>query len=660
MIVQCPACNSRYRIREANIPSSGGKIRCPSCAHSFVVYPESKEEDEDRTSITNPNALNQLVSKMATKMPSQEDNSTAIVSRGDVDSIRAFQQMAQDLGDADDGTLEIKNPMEIWKSAQAAIENARAAAAAAGEEESEADEYDAAPTEIVSGGNLPKLPFPSSKPKLPSSGPPLNSTVPTPAVAPPTVPTPSSSSSASFPTSKPVPPMPAMPPKPAMPAMPPAMPAAPPVQEPVRAGASANFPAASASGNFPTSQRAPEPPAPSFPPPKPDPFQEDAYSTQQLPNPFTGANALNPFGTPAQNNTPNPANPFGEPAQNQAPANPFGAPAPAPYNPASASADILAAIEETNNAQAAAATTPKPDAAHQGPWKLKTDFGLTYEFPDVKSLRNWLSSRDEIDGFKLSADGINFFAVKDFPQFERRVGMSQIGLPQPQNLGALPGQMPEAPGGLPSFAQPTFTPPPSSSSSGSFSGPVIPGQYASYHGGPLPAAPAGPPVINEYRPPSRSAADNKLLWGVFVVLVLVAVLVGLQTTGIVDLMGMAGFGKKPIQVAPVTQVKPVEVMENVIPDNVDDEVEGLFKEVRRDLKNKKIQSALDRLTTIETLAPDRAEVFEMRAQAFDALGETDKAEAARVTAKELAAKAAPQPAAQPDAGSKADAGAEPN
>lgn len=646
MIVQCPACNSRYRIREANIPASGGKIRCPSCAHSFVVYPESKaDEDEDRTSITNPNALNQLVSKMATKPPLHDENSTAIVSRGDVDSLRAFQQMAQDLGDADDGTLEIKNPMEIWKSAQSAIENARAAAAAANagnDEESEADEYDAAPTEIVSGGNLPKLPFPSAKPKLPSSGPPIPATIPTPAVAaPPSIPTPAA-------PARPVPPVPALPP----------LPAAPPIPEPVRAGASANFPTAGASGNFPTADRAPQ--APAFPPPKPDPFQEDGLSTQQLANPFTGANALNPFATPGQNQTPAPgfANPYGEPAP-AAPANPFGAPQAA----SNASADILAAIEESTSAHAQP-ESPKPDANHQGPWKLKTDFGLTYEFPDVKSLRNWLSSRDETDGFKLSADGVNFFAIRDFPQFERRVGMSQIGLPQPQNLGPLPGQFPgntpETPGGMPAFAQPGFTPPPSASQSGSFSGPVIPGQYASYHGGPLPAAPAGPPVMNEYRPPSRSASDNKLLWGIFAVLLVVAVLVGLQTTGIVDLLGMAGFGKKPVEVAPITDVKPVENIDNIVEENVDAEVEALLKEVRRDLKNKKIQSALDRLTTIEALAPKRAEVFELRAQGYDLLGETEKAQAERDKAKQLEATAEPQPAATPDAGNSPDAAAENN
>ena len=310
-------------------------------------------------------------------------------------------------------------------------------------------------------------------------------------------------------------------------------------------------------------------------------------------------------------------------------------------------------IAESGPAQPPAPAAAKPDPAHQGPWKLKTDFGLTYEFPDVKSLRNWLSSRDEVDGFKLSADGVNFFTVREFPQFERPVGMSQVAMQQPQNLGAMPGAEPSSPG-IPNFGQPSFTPPPSSASqSGTFGGPVVAGQYASYHGGPLPAAPVGPPIQNEYRPPSRAAGQHKLLWAIFLVLVLVCVLVGLQTFQVVDLLGMAGLGRKPVVVVPqtTTATQKVESIEKFV-DNTDNDIEVLLKDVRRDLKNKKLQSALERLNTVETLAPDRPELFELRAQAYEALGETDKAEAARAHAQELAEKnaAVADPSATSDAG----------
>jgi predicted Zn finger-like uncharacterized protein len=37
MIIQCPACSSRYRIRPEKLPSDGGNIKCPTCAHVFFV-----------------------------------------------------------------------------------------------------------------------------------------------------------------------------------------------------------------------------------------------------------------------------------------------------------------------------------------------------------------------------------------------------------------------------------------------------------------------------------------------------------------------------------------------------------------------------------------------------------------------------------------------
>lgn len=41
MIIECPACTSRYRIREDKLPAAGGNIKCPNCAHIFFVPRES-------------------------------------------------------------------------------------------------------------------------------------------------------------------------------------------------------------------------------------------------------------------------------------------------------------------------------------------------------------------------------------------------------------------------------------------------------------------------------------------------------------------------------------------------------------------------------------------------------------------------------------------
>ncbi len=41
MIVTCPACSSRYRIREEKIQGRGARITCPSCGHKFIVEKET-------------------------------------------------------------------------------------------------------------------------------------------------------------------------------------------------------------------------------------------------------------------------------------------------------------------------------------------------------------------------------------------------------------------------------------------------------------------------------------------------------------------------------------------------------------------------------------------------------------------------------------------
>lgn len=45
MIVTCPACSSRYRIREDKIQGRGARITCPSCGHKFVVEREQPQEN---------------------------------------------------------------------------------------------------------------------------------------------------------------------------------------------------------------------------------------------------------------------------------------------------------------------------------------------------------------------------------------------------------------------------------------------------------------------------------------------------------------------------------------------------------------------------------------------------------------------------------------
>ena len=43
MIVQCPGCKSRYRVREEKLPENGGNIQCPNCASVFPAAPAPPE-----------------------------------------------------------------------------------------------------------------------------------------------------------------------------------------------------------------------------------------------------------------------------------------------------------------------------------------------------------------------------------------------------------------------------------------------------------------------------------------------------------------------------------------------------------------------------------------------------------------------------------------
>ena len=42
MIIECPSCQARYRIREEKLPAEGGGIKCPNCAHVFFVTPDGQ------------------------------------------------------------------------------------------------------------------------------------------------------------------------------------------------------------------------------------------------------------------------------------------------------------------------------------------------------------------------------------------------------------------------------------------------------------------------------------------------------------------------------------------------------------------------------------------------------------------------------------------
>lgn len=40
MVIACPACNSRYRVRRTDIRADGRRVRCSHCRHSWQYTPQ--------------------------------------------------------------------------------------------------------------------------------------------------------------------------------------------------------------------------------------------------------------------------------------------------------------------------------------------------------------------------------------------------------------------------------------------------------------------------------------------------------------------------------------------------------------------------------------------------------------------------------------------
>ncbi len=497
MIVQCPSCGSRYRVNDANVPASGGKITCPSCQHKFIVYPEEQapvqgggasDDLEDKTSVAFRPDLQQLVSQMqqgggAGAAGEEAGQATEVMSG---DSIPDFLN-SRGGNLADDGTVEMKNPF------------------------GDAGPEDVAATEVVSGDMLGNL------------------------------------------------------------------------------GLDAGSTGQAAQPSVPASQPA-QPAQPSVPPSQP------TQSSQSQP------------AQPAQPSVP-PSQPA-QPAQTSAPA-----------------------------AQPAQPPAGGPNPEHDGPWKLKTNFGLTYEFPDTKSLKNWLSNREDLDGYELSGDGDTFHALDAWPQIGSAASTSQqIPSYAPANAGAAAA----------------------SQGAGAQRGPAAAGMP----GGPLtPQAPPASPSANlpksapaagkkikpqEFRPPSRDAQNSGLLWGIFVVLFLVAAGLAVQLTGIYDLKGLV-LGKQPAQQAQTQpQTQPAAAQQGgdkgaseKAPDGPDPkitkEVDRLLRDAQRAMNNNRLQSASEKLKNAKLLQPKRAEVYEMLSEVYAKMGQQEESDAAKKKAAELKA-----------------------
>ncbi|RDV40075.1 hypothetical protein DV096_05820 [Bradymonadaceae bacterium TMQ3] len=529
MIVQCPSCSSRYRVNDANIPPSGGKIKCPSCAHAFVVYPEVAAEPEheaDKTSIAaRPNihellnSMNQNKAAAQNAAPPVEDEvaKTEVMSGAELPD---FSSMFGDVGG--DQTIEMSNPLVsgVLPGLGASVE----------EDELHTQELspDLVKKSLQHLGARPA----GGPPSMPDDGGPATE------IAPPPV-----------------------------------------VQQAM-------------------------------------PGQRLSASAEPTPPP-AGAPA---FGT--------------SPAVPQA-----SGPSP--------------------GMTASAAPAGGVDGSHEGPWKLQTNFGLTYEFADNKSLRSWLASREELNGYKLSSGG-EFFALSDYPQFSPGGGAAQrSGNYSVASSGAqapMPGMGPAPTSPAGSGAAPAMTPP---GAMPSVSGPAptpAPPPASPFMTAGMPAVGQKPPATSErekidpnagFRPPSRdSNVLTMVLWGVFGLLGLVAVALGLHLGGIINFPALGGIAPSESVApspAPTPAPAPADEAEAApaeaapAPPNPDRrvEVDRILDDARVDIESNRLTSALDRLETARMLDPDRVQIYDMSAQVHEKLGQQDKVEAMREQARKL-------------------------
>ena len=145
----------------------------------------------------------------------------------------------------------------------------------------------------------------------------------------------------------------------------------------------------------------------------------------------------------------------------------------------------------------------------------------------------------------------------------------------------------------------------------------------------------------KFQPPSRdSALLNAVLWGAFVLLGAAAVVLALQLLGVIDLIDDETEEEQAPAV--VEEIAADDELEEMPEEEAEDseartrrEVNRLIESARSDMESNRLASALDRLDRARQIDPERADLYEMKAEVHEELGETDEAESLREQAEEL-------------------------
>jgi len=372
------------------------------------------------------------------------------------------------------------------------------------------------------------------------------------------------------------------------------------------------------------------------------------------------------------------------------------------------SATQVGSIPSQLLAQATAAATPPPEAApapaargkDADKWRLKTSFGLIYDFPDTQSLQSWLMAREDLEGYQLSRGGSDFKAIDSFkevmtPGLRAKLTAAAVGL-KPRKPAEPPRGLASSTD-LPGRAKPGSSPelqskPKSSSSSNVAAKGARPSSSSGVatKGGRPSSSPSVPtasrpgssptnpargtgkrPMVTapHLRAPARSNPNRWLAIG-GLVLVLAGAL-GLQVSGVVDLRKLWSSPEPPPPVAtatpaPTVEVAPVptpptpkstgfptrrdapEVPVVPSPFGSQEQVVQLVDQARIDMNKRDYVKAVAGLQSAASIAPDNAEVFQLLEQALSRKGDLNGAHAARERYRELsAAQATPPPESPP-------------
>lgn len=438
MIVQCPSCSSRYRVNSANIPSSGGKIKCPSCAHAFVVYPEQEQHTEmvsssafnDATSIAQRPDLRQLMQGFGS-VDDDDPSATQVVPNA---SSMDFGLSSDTSHPEEDGTVEMQNPLAFIKK---------------WESQNSSEEYDDDDpnTEIISADMMVFDDYLVEDSMVEDDYEGYDATQIAPSNAADAF---LASAYDNATTEAPL---------------------------PFMANAQPGTPA----GNPPSFSNQPgvAPGQPSFLD-KVNGAPDHSYDP-------SNATIMDPYTAPS-------VNPFGPPEQ----------PAPGVPSPSG------------------------PNPAHQGPWRMQVS-GMVYDFGDLNGLHNWLSTQRETSGLRLAADVGDFYELSQWPQVQTQPNRSALNRPNMSTgpLGQAPAQMssqPQSANNLPSFG----------------TQPMSAGQQAAPQPG-FAAPQSGFAAPQQgFAAPTNKSGDvwSKLLWVLFILFFIGALVVGLELAGILNLRQM--------------------------------------------------------------------------------------------------------------------------